>query len=63
MKRTKEKKLIWTADVSMQNFLGERGFWPKEEDYYSDKVGYESSPEIKDAMESYYIRKMFYSNR
>lgn len=57
------KKLIWVSDVRMQNFLGERGFWPKVEDDVSNKAGYESSPEIKDAMESYYIRKMFYSNK
>lgn len=57
------KKLIYTTNINMQNFLGERGFWPVEEDYYSNKVGYESSPELKDAMESYYIRQMFYSNR
>lgn len=56
------KKLIWTCDIRLQNFLGERGFWPKIEDYYSNKVGYESSPEIKDAMESFEIRKMFYGN-
>ncbi len=57
------KKLIWTTNVNMQNFLGERGFWPKVEDCYSNKVGYESSPELKEAMESYHIRKMFYTNR
>lgn len=57
------KKLIWTTNVNMQNYLGERGFWPKVEDQLTNKVGYESSPELKDAMESYYIRQMFYSNR
>ena len=62
MKRTKYKHLIWTADVHMQNFLGERGVWPVDEDFYSDKVGYEPTKEVKDAMESYEIRRMFYSN-
>ncbi len=59
----KTKKLIYTTNINMQNFLGERGFWPVEEDQLSNKVGYESSPALKDAMESYYIRQMFYSNR
>lgn len=54
------KKLIWTANVHMQNYLGERGIWPKEEDFYSNKVGYESTKEVKDAMESYHIQQMFY---
>lgn len=55
------KKLIWVYDVRMQNFLGERGFWPVEEDKFSNKAGYESSKEVKDAMDSFYIRQMFYS--
>ena len=57
MKRT---KLIWTTNVHMQNFLGERGIWPVDEDWYSNKVGYEPTKEVKVAMESYHIRQMFY---
>ena len=55
------KKLIWTANVHMQNFLGERGIFPVDEDFYSNKVGYESTQKVKDAMESYHIQQMFYS--
>lgn len=60
MKRNNQKKLIWTTNVHMQNFLGERGIYPVDEDFYSNKVGYESTKEVKDAMESYHIRQMFY---
>lgn len=60
MKRNNQKKLIWTANVHMQNFLGERGIYPVDEDFYSNKVGYESTKAVKDAMESYHIQQMFY---
>lgn len=60
MKRNNQKKLIWTANVHMQNFLWERGIHPVDEDFYSNKVGYESTKEVKDAMESYHIQQMFY---
>lgn len=55
------KKLIWTRNVFMQNFLGERGIWPKEEDEKSNAAGYESTPQVKAAMESFHIQQMFYS--
>lgn len=58
--KTKYRNLIWTVDVRLQNFLGERNIWPVEEDYYSNKVGYEPTKEVKDAMESYHIQKTFY---
>ena len=58
--KTKYRNLIWTTNVHMQNFLGERGIWPVDEDFYSNKVGYEPTKEVKDAMESYHIRQMFY---
>lgn len=57
------RKLIWTNNVPMQNFLGERGFWPVEEDKFTNKVGYERSPEIMAAIDSFEIRQIFYSNR
>lgn len=41
VKKTKYKHLIWTTNVHMQNFLGERGIYPVDEDFYSNKVGYE----------------------
>lgn len=59
-KKTKYRNLIWTTSISMQNFLGERGIFPVDEDFYSNKVGYEPTKEVKDAMESYHIRQMFY---
>lgn len=58
--KTKYRNLIWTTSISMQNFLGERGIWPVDEDWYSNKVGYEPTKEVKDAMESYHIQQMFY---
>lgn len=60
MKKTKYRNLIWTTSISLQNFLGERNIWPVDEDWYSNKVGYEPTKEVKDAMESYHIRQMFY---
>lgn len=59
----KNKKLIWTRNIYMQNFLGERNIWPKEEDQLTNAAGYESTEEVKKAMESFHIRQMFYSNR
>lgn len=59
----KKKKLIWTSNIHLQNFLGERGIWPKEEDYNSNAAGYESTPQFKEAMESYHIQQMFYHNK
>lgn len=55
------KNLIWTRDVRMQNFLGERGIFPVEEYSYDNKVGYEPTKKVKDAMDSYHIRQLFYS--
>lgn len=59
----KWKHLIWTSNVYIQNFLGERGIWPEEESLYDNKVGYAPTKEVKDTMESFYIQQMFYRNR
>lgn len=55
-----KKKLTWVRDIYLQNFLGERDIWPVEEDDMAHAAGYERTQELKDAMESYYIRKTFY---
>ena len=58
----KWKHLIWTNDLRLQNFLGERNIWPVEEDDFNNKAGYAPTKEVKEAMDSYEIRRMFYHN-
>lgn len=55
-------KLIWVYSVPLQNYLGERGFFPVKENFSGTAAGYKSSEKIKEVMESFYIREMFYHN-
>lgn len=58
----KKKKLVRVTNRHIQNYLGARKIWPVEEED-NGPAFYLDTKELRAAMESYEIEKMFYGGR
>lgn len=61
MKNT-NKRLTRITNIHMQNYLGAKNIWPVE-DYDDGPAFYLPTEELRAAIESYEIEKMFYGRR
>ena len=59
----KKPKLHWIYSIPMQNYLGERGILPVQEDQISNAAGYVRSEELRAATGSYYIERYLFKNK
>lgn len=57
-----KKKLTRITNRDIQNYLGQKNIWPVE-DYDDGPAFYLSTEELRAAIESYEIEKMFYGRR
>lgn len=58
----KKKKLVRVTNRHMQNYLGAKKIWPVEEED-DGPAFYLATEELRAAIESYEIEKMFYGRR
>ncbi len=58
----KKKRLVRVSNRHIQNYLGERKIWPVEEED-NGPAFYLDTKELRAAIESYDIEKMFYGRR
>lgn len=58
----KKKKLVRVSNRHIQNYLGARKIWPVEEED-DGPAFYLDTKELRAAIESYEIEKMFYGRR
>lgn len=62
MKKMKKKRLVRVSNRHIQNYLGAKKIWPVEEED-DGPAFYLDTKELRAAIESYEIEKMFYGRR